>query len=1148
MSQIIRTKGALSYLMVVFLNAFLDLGHKITIQNTILKVYDGEHQIILTAILNALILLPFIILFTPAGFAGDRFPKNIVMRVSAAFAVGVTLAITFCYYTGQFWIAFVMTFILAMQSAIYSPAKSGYIKSLFGKDRLAEGNGLAQATVICAILLSTFLFSQVFENFYRSDAVTEADVLVAVAPIGWLLVATSLLEVLLCYRLPTLDVGTKSEFRPVEHLSGRAAIRALKPLISNDIIRLSVLGLAVFWAVGQVQLAAFGNFAEQVLGITDTRIINGTIASSGVGIALGSFLAMRWSRGYIETGLIPIGAMGVCTGLFLVIHINVIWVHAVNFFVMGIAGGLFIVPLNALIQFNARSEELGTVIAGNNFLQNIAMTTFLMLTCVLTILGVSDYLFPIIAVVALTGCIFTVLKLPQSLVRFIFSSTVKRHYKIKVSGLNSIPEQGGVLLLGNHISWIDWAILQIAAPRPIRFVMEKSIYDRWYINWIAKIFGAVPIEVGGGGNEALSKISVLLDLGEVVCIFPEGTISRTGHLVQFRKGFERVPSLVKNTYVIVPFYLQGLRGSQFSMSSTRLRESYSYSPLRELVVTFGSPLANDVSAGVVKREVLRLSVASWQTHVETLPTLQDAWITSVKRSKNLPSLVDEGSKPLTAIRALCAAIAISVRISKKVVNQNVGLLLPSSGGAALANMGSLLAGKTVVNLNYTSNFLDIKAACETAEIKVIVTSNTFLKKLEARGIDIRAAFQGQELIHLEELVKEIPKLELGFYWLTVKLLPENFVRLIYSRNENTDKVAAILFSSGSEGSPKGISLTHKNIMANIKQVSEIVNAQPNDVMMGSLPLFHAFGLTVTTLLPLIEGIPLVCQPDPTDALSTAKSISRHGVSIMCATSSLLRLYNQNKKIHPLLLDSLRLVVSGAEKLDDRVRQDFQVKFGKAVLEGYGTTETSPVATCNLPDQLEPSRLKIQKGSQLGTVGMPLPGTSCIIVDPETLDELPIGDAGMVLIGGPQVMQGYLGEPDKTQAVIKEIDGFRWYMTGDKGMIDEDGFLTIIDRYSRFVKIRGEMISLTAVERALRSVILEGVGIIAVGLPDHLRGEKIVLVSDQELDLTSIRKKMLDLGCQALMLPSEYQVVDSIPLLGSGKADVRRARSMAIELQ
>ena len=260
-------------------------------------------------------------------------------------------------------------------------------------------------------------------------------------------------------------------------------------------------------------------------------------------------------------------------------------------------------------------------------------------------------------------------------------------------------------------------------------------------------------------------------------------------------------------------------------------------------------------------------------------------------------------------------------------------------------------------------------------------------------------------------------------------------------------------------------------MANIKQVAEIVNAQPNDVMMGSLPLFHAFGLTVTTLLPLIEGIPLVCQPDPTDALSTAKSISRHGVSIMCATSSLLRLYNQNKKIHPLLLDSLRLVVSGAEKLDDRVRQDFQVKFGKAVLEGYGTTETSPVATCNLPDQLEPSRLKIQKGSQLGTVGMPLPGTSCIIVDPETLDELPIGDAGMVLIGGPQVMQGYLGEPDKTKAVIKEIDGFRWYMTGDKGMIDEDGFLTIIDRYSRFVKIRGEMISLTAVERALRSCLL-----------------------------------------------------------------------------
>ncbi|MBV33850.1 MAG: acyl-[ACP]--phospholipid O-acyltransferase [Porticoccaceae bacterium] len=1148
MSQIIKTKGAFSYLMVVFLNAFLDLGHKITIQNTILKVYDGEHQIILTAILNALILLPFILLFTPAGFAGDRFPKNVVMRLSAALAVGITLAITFCYYTGQFWTAFVMTFILAMQSAIYSPAKSGYIKSLFGKDRLAEGNGLAQATVICAILVSTFLFSQVFEHLYPSDAITEADVLVAVAPIGWLLVVTSLLEALLCYRLPQLDFGTKIEFRPVEHLSGRAAIRALRPLISNEIIRLSVLGLAVFWAVGQVQLAAFGNFAEQVLGITDTRVINGTMAASGIGIALGSFLAIRWSRGYIETGLIPIGAMGICTGLFLVVHLDVIWLHAVNFFIMGIAGGLFIVPLNALIQFNARSEELGTVIAGNNFLQNITMITFLALTCVLTVMGVSAYLFPIIAVVALSGCVFTVLKLPQSLIRFIVTSTIKRHYKIKVSGLNSIPEQGGVLLLGNHVSWIDWAILQIAAPRPIRFVMERSIYDRWYINWIVKIFGAVPIELGDGGKDALLEVSKLLDVGEVVCIFPEGTISRTGHLVQFRRGFERLPALAKNTYVIIPFYLQGLRGSQFSMSSTRLRKNYSYSSLRDLVVAFGLPLANDVSAGIVKRQILRLSMASWQSYVETLPTLQNAWITSVKRSKNLPSLVDEGSAPLAAIRALCAAIAISVRISKKVADQNVGLLLPSSGGAALANMGSLLAGKTVVNLNYTSNLSDITSACETAEIKVIVTSNTFLKKLKARGIDIRAAFHGQELIHLEELVAEIPKIELGLYWLLVKFLPESLLRLIYSHNNDTDKIAAVLFSSGSEGSPKGISLTHKNIMSNIKQVAEIVNAQSDDVMLGSLPLFHAFGLTVTTFLPLIEGIPLVCQPDPTDALSTAKSISRHGVSIMCGTSSLLRLYTQNQKIHPLLLASLRLVVSGAEKLDDKVRQDFQSKFGKTILEGYGTTETAPVASCNLPDQLEPSRLKIQKGSQLGTVGMPVPGTSCIIVDPETFEELPIGDAGMVLISGPQVMHGYLGEPDKTKGVIKEIDGFKWYVSGDKGIVDEDGFLTIIDRYSRFVKIRGEMISLTAVERALRSVISEEVGIIAVGLPDAIRGEKIVLVCDLELDLTSVRKKMLDLGCPALMLPSEYQVVNSIPLLGSGKADVRRARAMAVEFQ
>src|SRR5690606_19288771 len=412
MPSLYKLRGMLPYLLAMFLNAFVDLGHKIVIQNTIFKMYDGHVQVILTAIVNGLILLPYILLFSPAGFLSDRFAKNSVMRVSAAAAVVLTLAITASYYLGWFEVAFAMTLLLGVQSAIYSPAKYGYLKPLVGKERLAEGNGVVQAVTIVAILTGTFAFSIVFELWFdRQGAADTRAILRAIAPLGWVLVICSVVEFYLTTRLPVLESGDSAlRFSAADYVRGHALRENLDPLRRNQIIRLSIIGLSVFWAVSQVMLAAFPSFAKESLNIHNTVLLQGMLATSGIGIIIGSFLAGRFSQRHIETGLIPLGAAGIAAGLLWLPGLQSVTAHCLNFFLIGMMGGFFIVPLNALIQFHAGEHEMGKVLAANNLVQNIAMLGFLAVTALVATSGIkTSVLLMLIAGVALVGTAYTVL-------------------------------------------------------------------------------------------------------------------------------------------------------------------------------------------------------------------------------------------------------------------------------------------------------------------------------------------------------------------------------------------------------------------------------------------------------------------------------------------------------------------------------------------------------------------------------------------------------------------------------------------------------------------------------------------------------------------------------------------------------------------
>ena len=551
--------------------------------------------------------------------------------------------------------------------------------------------------------------------------------------------------------------------------------------------------------------------------------------------------------------------------------------------------------------------------------------------------------------------------------------------------------------------------------------------------------------------------------------------------------------------------------------------------------------------------VFDLSISAWQQHVDNLPSIPHAWVRSVKRQGSEMAIADTQADPLSATQLLAACIAFSKRIKSISHEQNVGILLPTSTGGVIANMATLLAGKTVVNLNYTASNMAIKSAIEQSDIATVYTSRLFLSRLSKKNIDPSDALVNSNVVYMEDIKEGINKAELLRHWLTVKFLPSFLLRLLFCRVTKPTQTAAILFSSGSEGAPKGIMLSHRNIMANLKQISDVLNTQDEDVVMASLPLFHAFGLTVTQFMPLIEGLPMVCQPDPTDAFTTAKAVAKYRATIMFGTSTFLRLYTKNRKVHPLMFESLRIVVAGAEKLNEQVRTDFLLKFNKIILEGYGATETTPVASVNLPDSLDLDYWQIQAGGKRGTVGMPLPGTSFKIIDPDTEQELATGEDGMIIIGGTQVMQGYLKNPEKTAEVIREIEGQRWYITGDKGRVDKDGFLTIVDRYSRFAKIGGEMIGLAEIEEKIKTIITdhniavdEEFELLATTISDDKKGETIVLLVTSAIELSIVKPAMIAAACTPLSIPSRCVLVDSIPKLGSGKTDFSKAKSLAIE--
>ena len=603
MKEMFKIKGTYAYIVALFLNAFTDLGHKIIIQNTVFKIYDDQVQIMLTAVVNALILLPFILLFTPAGFLSDKFAKNRVMTFAAALAVVLTLAITFSYYMGWFEAAFGFTFLLAAQSAIYSPAKYGYIKELVGNRFITAGNAAVQAVTTVAILSGIVIYTLLFENSLGSFESAD-DIMRQVAPLGWLLVISSVLELYLVARLPNRsDRSYRKIFSLGKYASAFYLRKNLKTITRKRDIFEAILALSVFWGVSQVALTIFGAFAKTELGITNTIYVQGVLGLTAVGIILGALFAARFSRYYIHTGLVPFSAMGMAVSLLFIPMLHDLRPIALLFFTFGFSSGAFIVPLNAYIQKHAPGVHLGTILAGNNFIQNIFMVTFLIVTTFFAYEGLNaTNLFYLLFGLTFAMAYYMTRKYLLMFTWFICELALSIRYNLDFIDSDKVPHSGPVLLLGNHISWIDWLIVQFPLERRMTFMMDRNIYNWPVVHGFFKWGRAIPLSAKGA-KDAFRTAKERIGEKELVTLFPEGTISRSPDLQPFQRGFEYVAK--GSNGAIVPCYIGGMWGSSLSRSSKRFVEKRALLR-RKVTVIYGDPMPMESTAIEVRDAVQKL--------------------------------------------------------------------------------------------------------------------------------------------------------------------------------------------------------------------------------------------------------------------------------------------------------------------------------------------------------------------------------------------------------------------------------------------------------------------------------------------------------------------------------------------------------------
>jgi acyl-[acyl-carrier-protein]-phospholipid O-acyltransferase/long-chain-fatty-acid--[acyl-carrier-protein] ligase len=1142
---LLNTRRFLPLFITQFLGAFNDNTFKNALVILItyrLATLAGLNAQILVTLAAGIFILPFFLFSSVAGQLADKYEKSHLISIIKIIEVFLMVLATLGFYLQSVPLLMSVLFLLGTHATFFGPLKYAILPDALRENELIAGNGLIEAGTFLSILLGTMFGGLLILHQYGEYIISAIVLVIAIT--GWI-------ASLFIPKAENYDHTLKVNYNIIKE-----TFTLLQYSKKRWDLFLAILGISWFWLIGATFLSEFPVFAKEILHANE-NVVTFFLTLFSIGMALGSLFCNKLLQGKVHATYVPLGALGITlfmvdlyfaaanvkvittgelTGLSQFLHTFNGWRITIDLLLISICGGLYTVPLYAILQHRSEKEHRARVIASNNvmnalFMVFAAIGTVLMLKLGFTITQV----FLTIAIVNAGVAIYICKLLPDIFIKGFFHWILKLLYRVKITGLENYRNAGErVVIIANHTSFIDAILLATFLPDKLTFAVNTITAKKWWIKFFLRMVDAYPIDPTN--PMAIKSLIEFVQQDKKCVIFPEGRLTMTGALMKIYEG----PGLIadKSNATLLPIRIQGAQFTPFS----RLRGKVRIRWMPTITITIFPPQVFDIAAdikGRIRRQKIGYKLYDLMTEVmfesshyqQTLfSSLLEARSTHGARHEIMEDIARE---PIHYQKFITQCFILGGVIAKTTqAGEHVGVLLPNM----ISNITTFFALQAFCRvpamLNFSTGINNVITACQTAQIKTVYTSRTFIRvaKLTEMVNELKTA--NINVIYLENLRADIRLLDKlkGFLRAQWPQLAYKFINSAEATKHyrDADTPAVILFTSGSEGTPKGVVLSHTNIQANRCQLSACIDFTASDTVFNALPIFHSFGLTGGMLLPLLSGVKVFLYPSPLHYRIVPEIIYDTNSTILFGTDTFLSGYA--KYAHPYDFYSMRYVFAGAEKLRDETRLLWSQKFGVRIFEGYGATEASPVITTNTPMQ-----------NKVGTVGRFLPGIHYQLAPVPGIDE-----GGALTIAGPNIMKGYF-LASQPGVLVPPING--WYDTGDVVAIDSTGFVTIKGRIKRFAKIAGEMVSLAMVEQQINKLWSEHQHAV-INIPDAKKGEQLVLITTyphatrEEVVSFAKANHMGDIS-----IPKKIVILKNMPLLGVGKIDYAKLKeSFAITVE
>ena len=1206
------TKGFVALLITQFLVALNDnIFRWLIIPIGKCAIGWSDKQDLIRTIGSLAFLLPFLLLATYAGYVCDRFNRRGVLIWCKVAELVVMILGTMAIVSQSVPFMLVTLFLMASQSTFFSPAKYGSLPNLVPEERISEANGYVSMTTMIACLGGQVLGGTLFVlTTLNAHAPAEGTggmhnwilwsaVIVGVSILG-------LISSLFIPSIPAADPSAKFPSNPFAQTIGD-----LGALVKHRFLFWIAMASSFFWGLGALAQINIDKFATEFLNARQDWAMALLVALSA-GLAFGALLAGKLSRGRIELGLVPIGAFFILLFCFVLsftpyetIPVGKEIAPPTSFgflfggaalFLMGLSAGMFDIPLVATLQMDSPKESRGRILAAYNFFSFAAMALAAVIQMTLaaapfgeTRIASLDENNAVVETVrtGLNGAniwfvcglltipvfVLTLRAFAIPFLRVCVSWWLQIAYRLNVCDADNLPKEGAVLMLGNHVSYLDALVVYCTSKRPVRFIADiKTLPQK---NRLAKFVLDKLNTIKFHPEDRKSVVHMVLEAqaalknGDVVCIFPEGGLTRNGQVRAFKSGYltllRRSPEVP-----ILPFAITGFYGSKFAYA--KFKGFNRKAPYRPGII-YGKPFyveeerTQGHSDAHISQKLLHIVQELYVDMIDYHKHPENVWLYTPARGairglriaqnklRQKRHFGDATGKELSPRMVLISILALRRALHRVLGKEKyIGVLLPTSIAGVVVNAAIAFDRRVPINLNYTFTNEVNNHCIDKVGIKKILASSQLLKKLPK--IKLNA-----EIVSMEDLAKTEVKSIDKFIAVFQSFLPTFILeRALSLTKEKLSDINTIIFTSGSTGMPKGAVLSNLNVSANAQSFAQSAMPKPHLSLYGVLPFFHSFGYTVTVWLPLYHPYQCYYHYNPLDFKGVGEVAFKFKPTLMVATPTFMKTYAKRcPKEH---FDSVYFPIVGAEKCPKDLYKNWKEKFGHGFNEGFGATELSPVLSHNIPESDAPD--SITPYHKDFSVGMPGPGFVVKIVDMETGEELPPNTPGMMLVKGNSAIDGYYKDPERSRAIFK--DG--WYVTGDVAYMDEDNFIFITGREARISKIGGEMAPHVLIEEKLIEAIQkltnsqikennnppsddETTSLVVTAVPDERKGEKLVVLYDKlPFSPEEICKQAAEDGIlPQLWIPSpnNFKQVSAIPVLGTGKLDIKGVKKLALDI-